>query len=190
VLGVLPGLIGMIQATETVKLLVGIGEPLIGRLLLYDAAAMRFRELKLRKNPTCVICSPTATQKGLIDYPAFCGVPAPGSEPSGGDLPEITPEALRDELAGPEPPTLLDVRDPNEWDIVHLPNALLIPRTQLPDRLNEITGARQLVVYCRTGGRSSQATRLLLDLGFSNVRNLKGGITAWSHKVDPSAPTY
>jgi molybdopterin/thiamine biosynthesis adenylyltransferase/rhodanese-related sulfurtransferase/molybdopterin converting factor small subunit len=190
VLGVLPGLIGVIQATETVKLLLGIGEPLIGRLLLYDAAAMRFRELKIRKNPGCALCSPTATQKGLIDYAAFCGVAATASEPTEGFLPEITPEALRDELAGPDPPTLLDVRDPNEWDIVHLEGARLIPRAQLADRLNELTDARRLVVYCRTGGRSSQATRLLLDLGFANVRNLKGGINAWAEKVDTSLPTY
>jgi molybdopterin/thiamine biosynthesis adenylyltransferase/rhodanese-related sulfurtransferase/molybdopterin converting factor small subunit len=190
VLGVLPGLIGILQATETVKLLLGVGEPLIGRLLLYDALAMRFRELKLRKNPTCVICSPSATQNGLIDYPAFCGILPADATTSGDGLPEITPEALRDELAGPDPPMLVDVREANEWDIVHLPDAHLIPRGELPDRLNELTSARRVVVYCRTGGRSSQATRLLLDLGFSNVRNLTGGITAWAQKVDPSLPTY
>ena len=190
VLGVLPGLIGMVQATETVKLLLGTGEPLIGRLLLYDALAMRFRELRLKKNPTCVLCSPNATQKGLIDYPAFCGVPAAGAPVAGDGLPEVSPEELHAELAGDDPPMLVDVREPNEWDIVHLPEAHLIPRAELPDRLNELTGARRLVVYCRTGGRSSQATRLLLDLGFSNVRNLTGGITAWAQKVDPSLPTY
>ncbi len=190
VLGVLPGMIGMIQATETVKLLLGTGEPLYGRLLLYDALAMRFRELTLRKNPACVLCSPTATQHGLIDYPAFCGVPAAGAAPAGDGLPEISPEELKAELGGDDPPTLLDVREPNEWDIVHLPDAHLIPRGELADRLNELTGARRLVVYCRTGGRSSQATRLLLDLGFSNVRNLTGGITAWAQRIDPSLPTY
>ncbi|MGA9839682.1 MAG: molybdopterin-synthase adenylyltransferase MoeB [Thermoplasmata archaeon] len=190
VLGVLPGLIGIIQATETVKLLLGTGEPLVGRLLLYDALAMRFRELKLRKNPSCVICSPNAPQKGLVDYPAFCGVPAAAANIAGDGLPEVSPETLRDELASSDPPMLLDVREPNEWDIVHLEGAHLIPRGELPDRLNELTGARRLVVYCRTGGRSSQATRLLLDLGFSNVRNLTGGITAWAQKVDPSLPTY
>jgi len=189
VLGVLPGLVGMIQATETIKLLLGTGDPLIGRLLLYDALAMRFRELKLQKNPECVLCSPKATQKGLIDYPAFCGVAPPGSTTTT-SLPEITPEELRDELAGADPPLLVDVREPNEWEIVHLPNAHLIPRAQLPDRLNELTAARRLVVYCRTGGRSSQATQLLLDLGFSNVRNLTGGISAWAQRVDPSLPTY
>ncbi|HXW66669.1 MAG TPA: molybdopterin-synthase adenylyltransferase MoeB [Thermoplasmata archaeon] len=190
VLGVLPGLIGLIQATETVKLILGAGEPLVGRLLLYDALAMRFRELTLRKNPACVICSPNATQHGLIDYPAFCGVPAPGATSESAGLPEISPEELRDELAGPSPPMLLDVREPNEWEIVHLPQAHLIPRAQLPDRLNEITSAQRVVVYCRTGGRSAQATRLLLDLGFTNVRNLSGGITAWAQRIDPSLPTY
>jgi molybdopterin/thiamine biosynthesis adenylyltransferase/rhodanese-related sulfurtransferase/molybdopterin converting factor small subunit len=189
VFGVLPGLVGMIQATETIKLLLGIGEPLVGRLLLYDALAMRFRELRVKKNPHCVICSPNATQKGLIDYPAFCGVPAPGS-PSEATLPEISPEELRDELRAADPPMLVDVREPNEWEIVHLAGAHLIPKAQLPDRLNELTGARRLVVYCRTGGRSSQATQLLLDLGFSNVRNLTGGITAWAQRIDPSLPTY
>jgi len=189
VLGVLPGLIGIVQATETIKILLGVGEPLIGRLLLYDALAMQFRELKLRKNPTCVLCSPNATQKGLIDYPAFCGV-APSADGGAAGLPSITPEQLRDELRSSDPPMLLDVREPNEWEIVHLPNAHLIPRAQLPDRLNEITSARRVVVYCRTGGRSSQATQLLLDLGFANVRNLTGGITAYAQKVDPSLPTY
>jgi len=190
VLGVLPGLIGMVQATETVKLLLGVGEPLIGRLLLYDALAMRFRELKLRKNPSCVICSAKPTQRGLIDYPAFCGVPSAEVGRAGDGLPEVSPEELSSELSGDDPPMLVDVREPNEWDIVHLPEAHLIPRAELPDRLNELTGARRLVVYCRTGGRSAQATRLLLDLGFSNVRNLTGGITAWAQKVDPSLPTY
>ena len=190
VLGVLPGLIGMIQATETVKILLGTGEPLVGRLLLYDALAMRFRELKIRKNPTCVLCSPTATQKTLIDYPAFCGIPAATPVTDGAGLPTVSPEELKDELAAADPPMLVDVREPNEWDIVHLPNAHLIPRGELPDRLNELTGARRLVVYCRTGGRSAQATRLLLDLGFANVRNLTGGITAWAQRVDPSLPTY
>jgi sulfur-carrier protein adenylyltransferase/sulfurtransferase len=189
VLGVLPGLIGLVQATETAKLILGVGEPLIGRLVLYDALAMRFRELKLRKDPTCVLCSPVATQKGLIDYPAFCGVGATAAADAA-DLPEISPEELKAELAGPNPPLLVDVREPNEWEIVHLDGARLIPRAQLPDRLGELTQAQRLVVYCRTGGRSAQATRLLLDLGFSNVRNLTGGITAWAERVDPSLPTY
>ncbi|MGA8663728.1 MAG: molybdopterin-synthase adenylyltransferase MoeB [Thermoplasmata archaeon] len=188
VLGILPGLIGTLQATETVKLLLGIGETLVGRLLLFDALEMRFRELTLRKNPTCVLCSPTATQKGLIDYDQFCGVPSADAAAGSVGIPEITPEELKVELGSADPPFLLDVREPVEWEVAHLPNATLIPRGQLPDRVTEIAKARAVVVYCRTGQRSSQATRLLLDMGFHNVRNLKGGIWAWSERIDPSLP--
>ncbi len=190
VLGVLPGLIGTLQATETVKLLLGQGEPLIGRLLLFDALALKFRELRLRKNPHCVLCSPQATQKGLIDYPAFCGVAAPGDEEVGGAVPSIEPEALAAALASTDPPVLIDVREPMEWAIAHLPSARLIPGAELPERVDEFTRARELVLYCRNGGRSAHATRLLLDLGFSNVRNLRGGILAWSERVDPNLPQY
>jgi adenylyltransferase/sulfurtransferase len=190
VLGVLPGLIGTLQATETVKLILGVGEPLVGRLLLFDALALRFRELKLRKNPHCVLCSPHATQKGLIDYPAFCGVPAPGSEPLGDRVPEIEPEALARALAGDDPPLVIDVREPEEWAIAHLAPAHLIPRGELPERVDELTHAREVVLYCRSGARSGQAARLLLDLGFSNVKSLKGGINAWAERVDPSIPRY
>jgi sulfur-carrier protein adenylyltransferase/sulfurtransferase len=190
VLGVLPGLVGTLQATETVKLLLGIGEPLIGRLVLLDALALNFRELKLRKNPHCVLCSPSATQKGLIDYPAFCGVPAPGAEPAHGRVPEIEPEALAKALGSDDPPLVVDVREPEEWAIAHLPEAQLIPKGELPERVDEITHARDLVLYCRSGVRSAQATRLLLDLGFANVRSLKGGINAWAQRVDPSLPQY
>jgi sulfur-carrier protein adenylyltransferase/sulfurtransferase len=189
VLGVLPGLVGVLQATETVKLLLGIGEPMIGRLLLYDALSLQFRELKLAKNPTCALCSPVATQKGLIDYPAFCGVPAPGASVDAG-VPEVTPEALKAELASPDPPLLVDVREPEEWAISRLPGALEIPKAQLPQRVDELTHARSLVVFCRSGGRSAEATRTLLDLGFSHVRSLKGGINAWAERIDPSLPVY
>jgi sulfur-carrier protein adenylyltransferase/sulfurtransferase len=190
VLGVLPGLVGTLQATETVKLLLGQGEPMIGRLLLFDALALRFRELKLRKNPHCVLCSPSATQHGLIDYPAFCGVLAPGAEPAGGRAPEIEPEALAKALRAEDPPLLVDVREPEEWAIAHLPEAQLIPKAELPERVDEITHARGVVLYCRTGIRSAQAARLLLDLGFTNVKSLKGGINGWAERVDPSLPTY
>lgn len=190
VFGILPGIVGIMQATETVKLLLDLGEPLIGRLLLFDALAMNFRELKLRKNPDCVLCSPQATQKGLIDYEQFCGVPAAGTQRGPSGVPEITPEELRDELASADPPMLVDVRDPPEWDIAHLPTATLIPRAELPNRVSELTRARHVVVYCRSGQRSSQASRLLLDLGFQNVRNLKGGLLAWADHIDPSMPKY
>lgn len=190
VLGVLPGLIGIVQATETVKLLLGAGEPLIGRLLLFDALAMSFRELRLRKNPECALCGEHPTQHGLIDYPAFCGVPEPGTTYAGPTVPQITPEELAVELASPDPPFLVDVREPEEWKIVRLPAAHLIPRLELPDRLGEITQAHRVVVYCKTGRRSAQATQLLTGLGFQNVRNLTGGIDAYTKRVDPTLPWY
>ena len=190
VLGVLPGLVGLIQATETLKLVLEVGDPLIGRLLLFDSLAMAFRELRIEKNPACVICSPRATQTELIDYPAFCGVSDPAAQAGLTGLPEVTPTELRDELASADPPLLLDVRDPEEWEISHLPSATLIPRAELPERVSELTQARRVVVYCRSGNRSSQATRLLLDLGFQHVRNLRGGLLAWADEVDPSLPKY
>jgi len=190
VLGVLPGLVGTLQATETVKLILGAGESLVGRLLLFDALALRFRELNLRKNPHCVLCSPHATQKGLIDYPAFCGVIAPGSEPEGSRVPEIEPEALALALASDDPPLVIDVREPEEWDIAHLEPAHLIPKGELTERVDEITRAREVVLYCRSGNRSGQAARLLLDLGFANVKSLKGGINAWAQRIDPSMAQY
>ncbi|MCI4332021.1 MAG: molybdopterin-synthase adenylyltransferase MoeB [Thermoplasmata archaeon] len=191
VLGVLPGIIGMIQATEAVKILLGAGEPLVGRLLLYDALGMRFREFHLKKNPECVLCGEHPTQTGLIDYPAFCGVPAPSLAGSASpDLPSLTPEALHAELEGSDPPLLLDVREQQEWEIAHLPGAVLIPSRQLPDRVTELARARSVVVYCHSGNRSRRATRLLLDLGFTSVQNLEGGIDAWAQKVDPSMPRY
>ncbi len=187
VLGVLPGVVGALQATEAIKLLLGLGEPLVGRLLLYDASSMTFRQLKLDKNPDCVLCSPKATQHGLIDYPAFCGVTTAGPRTG---IPEVTPEELRDELAGPEPPLLVDVREPEELEISHLDHALAIPKGELPERVDELTRARSVVVFCRSGGRSADAVRTLLDLGFQHVRSLRGGINAWSERVDPSVPVY
>ncbi len=191
VLGVLPGVIGLIQATETVKLLLGAGEPLVGRLLLYDALQMRFRELALHKNPQCVICGEHSSQRGLIDYPAFCGVPVPSASDSAARaVPGVSVEELTQELSKSEPPMLLDVREPEEWEIAHLPGAVLIPSRQLPERLTELTKAREVVVYCHSGNRSSRATRMLLELGFTHVRNLEGGIDAWATKVDPTMARY
>ena len=190
VLGVLPGLIGVLQATETVKLILGQGDSLVGRLLLYDALSLKFRELKVRKNPHCVICSSHPTQTGLIDYPAFCGVRNPAEAPADSGVPRIEPEALRAELDSDEPPFLVDVREPGEWAIAHLPGAHLIPKRELADRVDELTRAAKVVVYCRSGVRSAEATRFLLDLGFSNVRTLRGGLNAWAQRVDPSVPQY
>ncbi len=190
VLGVLPGLVGVLQATEAVKLLLGQGTSLVGRLLLFDALELSFRELKLRKNPHCVLCSAEATQKGLIDYPAFCGVPPAGAESGDASVPSVEPEALAKELRSDDPPLLIDVREPEEWAIAHLPEAVLIPRRELPERVDEVTRARALVLYCTSGSRSAHAARLLLDLGFTQVRNLKGGIHAWADRVDPDLPQY
>jgi sulfur-carrier protein adenylyltransferase/sulfurtransferase len=190
VLGVLPGLVGVLQATETIKLILGVGEPLIGRLLLYDALGLRFRELKLRKNPHCVLCSPQATQKELIDYAAFCGVPGAGAPEVPGGVEQVSPEALHTELASEHPPLLVDVREPEEWAISKIPGAVLIPKGELPERVDELTRARAVVLYCRSGKRSADSARLLLDLGFRNVRSLQGGINAWSEKVDPTVVRY
>ena len=190
VLGALPGVLGLLQATETAKLLVGRGNPMVGRLLLFDALRLEFRELKVRKNPRCVICSSHATQRRLVDYPAFCGVPAPGAEATAGTVPEVEAEALAAELGSRRPPFLVDVREPEEWAIAHLPRAHLIPKGQLAERVDELTHAAKLVLYCRTGTHSAEATRLLLDLGFSNVRTLRGGIHAWAQNVDPTIPLY
>ncbi|HZY92506.1 MAG TPA: molybdopterin-synthase adenylyltransferase MoeB [Thermoplasmata archaeon] len=189
VLGVLPGLIGEIQATETLKLLLGIGEPLIGRLLMYDALEMRFRELAVQRDLGCVISGTHPSQVGLIDYPAFCGVDEAGEAAESG-VPGISAEQLAERLAEPDPPLLLDVRQPGEWALGHLPGAKLIPRADLAERVDELSGAREIVVYCSAGSRSAQATRLLTELGIQRVRHLEGGLRAWSEKVDPSMPQY
>lgn len=187
VLGVLPGVVGAMQATETLKVLLGKGDTLLGRLLLFDALAMEFRELRIRKNPDCVLCGPKATQKGLIDYEQFCGVSGEMEEATGH---EIEPEELKSLLEKGTPLVLLDVREPGEFEIAHLPGAKLIPKGSLPERLSEVSTADDVVVYCKMGGRSAQSTKFLLEMGYQKVRNLKGGIDAWSERVDPSVPRY
>ena len=188
VLGVLPGVIGTIQATETIKLIIGQGEPLIGRLLLYDALEMRFRELKLRKDPACPVCGEHPTVTELIDYEAFCGI-AP--EENLGQEWEITPKELQTRLSsGSNHLVLLDVREPVEWEIVRLPNAKLIPLGQVPERMNELDTADEIVVYCKVGGRSAAALQFLRQSGFRKVKNLRGGIDAWARQVDPAMPRY
>ncbi|MCS6840014.1 MAG: molybdopterin-synthase adenylyltransferase MoeB [Roseiflexaceae bacterium] len=188
VLGVLPGVIGTIQATETIKLLTGIGEPLIGRLLLYDALAMRFRELKLRRNPDCPVCGdhPTVTQ--LIDYQQFCGISP--EEAHRDSTIEITPIEVAEWLQSDHPPFLLDVREANEWEICHLPGAVRISINELAERMNELDSAVEMVVYCRSGVRSARAVDLLRQAGFRKVKNMAGGILRWSDEVDPSVPKY
>ena len=187
VLGVLPGVIGTMQATEALKLLAGIGETLIGRLMLYDALSMRFRELKLRRNPLCPVCGEHPSVTELIDYDQFCGiVPEPAKLASE----EITPAEVAAWLGRADPPFLLDVREPNEWEIGHLPGATRISVNELQGRMNELDTAREMVVYCRSGVRSGRAVDMLKAAGFRKVKNMTGGILRWSDDVDPSIPKY
>jgi adenylyltransferase/sulfurtransferase len=189
VLGILPGIIGLIQATEVVKLILGQGESLKGRLLLYDALAMRFRELKLRKDPECPICGRHRTITKLIDYHQFCGVPrAPAAPATAAD--QIDPAVVKARSDSGEDFQLIDVREPHEYQICRIPQARLIPLGELPKRLHEIDRSRPIVVHCKTGGRSAKAADLLRRNGFAGVLNMTGGILAWSNKVDPSVPKY
>ncbi|MCI4336663.1 MAG: molybdopterin-synthase adenylyltransferase MoeB [Thermoplasmata archaeon] len=190
VLGVLPGLVGEIQATEALKLVLGIGRSLVGRLLLIDALELEFRELSVRKRPECPICGTHPTIRALVDYPAFCGVAAPGSEESAVVVPSITAEALAVRLKADPRPLLIDVRLPGEWEIGHLEGACLIPRAELPERVGELTSAAEIVVYCKSGVRSALAVRMLRDLGFTRVVQLEGGLNAWVERIDPTIPVY
>jgi molybdopterin/thiamine biosynthesis adenylyltransferase/rhodanese-related sulfurtransferase len=189
VLGILPGIIGLIQATETVKLILGIGQPLVGRLMLYDALGMKFRELKLRKSPECPICGDHRTITKLIDYQEFCGIPnhAPVETPVTGEIDVTELKAKQDR--GDEF-VLVDVREPHEYQIARIPGSVLIPLGELPKRLNELNPRDEIVMHCKMGGRSAKAVDLLKQNGFTKVINVKGGITAWSDKVDPSVPKY
>ena len=187
VLGVLPGIIGTIQATEAIKLILTQGEPLIGRLLLYDALDMTFDELVLRKDPDCPVCGPNPRVTELIDYVQFCGLdPAEALEP----VWEITPLELKRKLDNGRRVTLIDVREPHEWQIVHLEGAVLIPQNELVARMNELDSANDIVVYCRSGERSSRAVNVLREAGFRRLKNLQGGINNWSRTVDSSLPEY
>jgi sulfur-carrier protein adenylyltransferase/sulfurtransferase len=189
VLGILPGTVGLIQATETVKLILGIGEPLIGRLILYDALAMRFRELKLRRNPECPVCGDHPTITKLIDYQEFCGIPnQPHQEaPVEGEIEVLEVKAKIDRG---DRFVLIDVRETHEYQICNIPHAKLIPLGDLPKRVNELNSADEIVAHCKSGVRSAKAVDFLKQAGFKKVRNMKGGILAWSDKVDPSVPKY
>jgi sulfur-carrier protein adenylyltransferase/sulfurtransferase len=189
VLGVLPGIVGSIQATETLKLIIGKGEPLIGRLLLFDALAMRFRELKLRKNPECPVCGAHPTITKLIDYAEFCGVRGEEAPVSQSTVPELTPRELKARLDRGDDLFILDVREPHEYQICNL-GGHLIPLGDLPQRLSELDSSREIVAHCRSGKRSAEASDFLRQAGFRKVLNLKGGILAWSDEVDPSVPKY
>jgi adenylyltransferase/sulfurtransferase len=190
VLGVLPGTIGTIQATEGIKLLLGIGSSLAGRLLLYNALEMSFEFVKLKKNPNCRVCGPDADIKELIDYEEFCGVPGhDGEEGSAGAKWDITAPELQKRLRN-DHLTLLDVREPHELEISSLPGEVNVPLGVLAARLSELDSAEEMVVFCRAGTRSTRALELLVSAGFKKVRNLKGGINAWAREVDASLPVY
>jgi molybdopterin/thiamine biosynthesis adenylyltransferase/rhodanese-related sulfurtransferase/molybdopterin converting factor small subunit len=187
VLGVLPGIIGSIQALETIKWIIGAGSSLLGRLLLFDALKLRFRELELRKDPACPICGTNPSIHELIDYEAFCGI---GAAPAYNG-PEITAEELQREMSEKAADlVLIDVREPHEWDIVHIEGARLIPLGQLPERLSELDGHVEIVTHCHHGARSMKALEILKGAGFGKVRSLAGGIDAWAERVDTGMARY
>jgi sulfur-carrier protein adenylyltransferase/sulfurtransferase len=191
VLGVLPGTIGSLQASEALKLILDIGEPLIGKLLLYNALDMSFDFVKLRKNPSCKVCGDNPEITELIDYEAFCGVPGHDHEEgSAGAGWDITAGELSERLKKLEPLHLIDVREPHELEISSLEGAQLIPLGQMAARLSELDSAREIVLFCKSGTRSTRALELLSSAGFRKVKNLKGGINAWAREVDPSLPVY
>src|SRR5262245_37398298 len=190
VLGILPGVIGVIQATEGVKLLLGKGEPLIGRLLHYDALAMNFKVYKVRRNPKCPICGENPSIKELIDYDQFCGVrgeEAPAPAAAGGDA---TVEELKQRLDRGEKVFILDVRNPPEYQICKIAGSTLLPLPELPQRLGELDPTREMIVHCKSGVRSAKAVAFLREQGFAKARNLKGGILEWANKIDKTMPTY
>jgi molybdopterin/thiamine biosynthesis adenylyltransferase/rhodanese-related sulfurtransferase len=189
VLGVLPGIVGSLQAIETIKLILGAGDSLVGRLLLFDALGMKFRELKLKKNPDCPLCGTNRTITKLIDYEEFCGIrgeeaPAPITQ-----VPEITPRELKQRLDRGDDLFVLDVREPHEYQICNI-NGYLLPLGDLPRRVHELDSSREIVAHCRSGKRSADAAEFLRNAGFRKIWNLKGGILAWADDVDPSMPKY
>ena len=191
VLGVLPGIVGCIQAMETIKLILGRGDSLVGRLLLFDALGMKFRELKLRKNPDCPICGTHRTITKLIDYEQFCGIRGEEETPvEATGIPETTPVELKKMMDEHKPFVLVDVREPHEYQICHIPGSVLIPLGEVATRMNELNSADEIVVHCKSGMRSAKAVDFLMKSGFLKIHNLKGGILAWSDQVDPTVPKY
>jgi molybdopterin/thiamine biosynthesis adenylyltransferase/rhodanese-related sulfurtransferase len=184
VLGVLPGIIGMLQAIETLKLILGIGEPLVGRLLHFDALKVKFRELILRRDPQCPVCGENPTIFSPIDYEQFCGASDEGG------IPEMSPHELKRKMDAGEPFELIDVREPFEYEIARIDGATLIPLGEISERLDELSGEQPIVVHCHSGKRSAQAVGLLQQHGFTKVYNLEGGIDAWSDQIDPNVPKY
>ena len=189
VLGVLPGIIGAIQAVETLKLILGKGDFLVGRLLQFDALAMRFHEFKLRKDPACPICGEKRSITALIDYAEFCGIRGEEAPAAATTVPEISPRELKARLDRGENVFILDVREPHEYQICNL-GGYLIPLGEIPKRVNELDSSREIVAHCRSGKRSAEAVEFLRKAGFRKIWNLKGGILAWSDEVDPAVPKY
>ena len=191
VLGVLPGVIGVIQAIEAIKLIIGIGDPLIGRLVSFDALKMRFREFKIRKDTNCPICGANPTIHDLIDYDQFCGIPEADAEAEKEmDVPTITAPELKAKMDRKEPFVLVDVREPYEYEICRIPGSKLIPVGELPARLSELDTTDEIVLQCKSGARSARALHILQEAGFRKLANLRGGITAWADQVDPAVPKY
>ena len=190
-LGILPGLVGVIQATEVIKLILGNGSPLIGRLLLVDALNMSFRELKLRKNPECPVCGDNPTVTELIDYQKFCGIvpETPQEANLKNGIPQITVKELKRRIDAGEDVQLIDVREPYEYQIAQI-GGKLIPQNDLPLRLAEIDRDREVVVHCRSGARSQRIAEFLKQAGYPRVVNLAGGILAWSDEIDPKVQKY
>jgi adenylyltransferase/sulfurtransferase len=190
VLGILPGVIGTIQATEAVKLIIGVGEPLVNRFMIYDALRMRFRELKLRKDPECPVCGENPTIQQLIDYDQFCGLTPTAIQGEASEGVDATVEELKARLDHQDDIFILDVREPQEYQICQIPGSKLIPLGDLPKRLSELEGHDEMVVHCKSGVRSAKAVRLLREAGFKKAQNLSGGIMAWIERIDPSLPKY
>ena len=192
VLGVLPGIVGTIQATEAIQLILGEGESLIGRVLLVDALKMRFRELKVRQDPDCPVCGTEPTVTELIDYEQFCGITptVTGEAASPESADDVTVRELKSRLARQDSFLLLDVREPQEFEICRIPGSVLIPLNELPARLSEIEGRDDMIVHCKSGVRSGKAVKLLHKAGYGQARNLKGGILAWIDEIDTSLPKY
>ncbi len=191
VLGVLPGIIGVMQAIEAVKLIIGIGEPLLGRMIAFDALKMEFRQFKLRRDPKCPVCGENPTITELIDYDQFCGIPqAAAAEAAEEPIPTISVHDLKRKLEAKEPFVLVDVREGFEYEIARIPGSKLIPLGELPSRMSELDSADEIVLHCKTGGRSGKALKLLREAGFAKLWNVEGGITAWADEIDPAVPKY
>lgn len=189
VLGILPGIIGVIQATETVKLILGVGTSLVGRLLLFDALRLSFRELKLKKNPDCPICGPHRTIHELIDYQQFCGVTPHVVEPGEAEF-EITPAELKTRMDRGDRLVIVDVREPHEYEISRIEGSRLLPLGQVPERMHELSSADEIILHCKAGLRSAKALAILRQAGFGRLRNLTGGIDRWTQEIDPTLPRY